>query len=78
MTVGDAISKWSGNLRGTVPGYASDTVITPEMIRDPAFAIPFMKAIAAGEASPGTYPMSERDWQKAYGMFTGNYPAEGR
>jgi hypothetical protein len=72
-TVGDAISKWSGNLRSTIPGYPSSMVITPEMIRDPAFAIPFMRAIAGGEAS-GAYPMSERDWQKAHGMFTGNYP----
>ncbi len=65
MTVRGAISKWSGGGRAAVPGYSGSTVITPEMARDPAFSIPFMKAVAAGEA-PGKYPMSDEQWTQAH------------
>lgn len=70
MSVGDAIGKWSGGGRRDVPGFNTDTVITREMMRDPAFAIPFMKGIAGGEA-PGQYPMTGEQWAQAHNMFTG-------
>lgn len=68
MTIGGAISKWSGGGRGSVPGYNSSQIITPEMARDPDFMIPFMKAIAAGEA-PGNYPMDDAQWQQAFRWY---------
>lgn len=76
MNVGNLIYKWSGGSRSTIPGYSSDTVITQDMINDPNFAIPFLKAIAGGEA-PGNVAMSPQDWQQAHDMFTGSYPGPG-
>jgi uncharacterized protein (TIGR02594 family) len=68
MTIGDAMRKWSGGSRA-VPGplgnYDPKTVITPEMMQDPQFAIPFMKAVASGEAR-GRYPMSDAQWEQAH------------
>ena len=70
MPIREAARKWSGGSRDSVPGFAGDTVITKEMMRDPAFAVPFVQAIARGEA-PGRYPMSDEQWTQAHGMFTG-------
>jgi hypothetical protein len=72
MTIGAAMRKWSGGSRG-VPGpggknYDPNIVITKEMLNDPGFAVPFMKAIASGEA-PGKYPMDEAQWQQAHRWF---------
>src|SRR5262245_1288216 len=72
MPIGAAINKWSGGGRGTVPGYDPNQRITPEMTRDPDFMVPFMKAVASGEA-PGRYPMSDEQWRQAYTWY-----AQGR
>jgi hypothetical protein len=76
MPVSAAISKWSGGSRSDVPGYDPSAVITPEMVRDPKFAIPFMQAVAGGEA-PGKYPMSPEQWQLAHQWFTQGGPGPG-
>jgi hypothetical protein len=64
---------WSDHMRHSVPGYPDNMVLTQEMMRNPDFAIPFLQQHIKGEAG-GTYPMSERDWRMAHGMFTGQYP----
>jgi uncharacterized protein (TIGR02594 family) len=73
MKIGDALQKWSGSKRGAPPGYDPNQVITKEMVNDPNFAIPFMKAVAKGEA-PGNYPMSERQWRQAHDWYRAGKP----
>jgi hypothetical protein len=68
MPLGSAIFKWSGGGRNAVPGYDPRQVITPQMARDPNFMIPFMKAVASGEA-PGRYPMSDEQWRQAFDWY---------
>jgi len=76
MTVGNAIQKWSGGGRGTVPGFDSNQVITPEMASDPNFMIPFMKSVTRGEA-PGRYPMDDPQWQQAFRWYQSGGVPEG-
>ena len=71
-TIAQAMRTWSGGSRA-VPGpggknYDPNTIITKEMVRDPNFAIPFMKAVASGEA-PGKYPMDDAQWAQAHRWF---------
>jgi hypothetical protein len=83
MTVADAIRKWSGGnfsepyaqyLTKNVPGLSLDTVLTPDKLRDPSFAVPFARASASWEAGR-PYPMTDEQWQKAHSMaFGGNDP----
>lgn len=68
MTVGAAGAKWTGNNGFGVPGYDPKMVVTRDMMADPNFAIPFMKAIASREAG-GPNPLSNEDWNKAHDMF---------
>jgi hypothetical protein len=68
MTIGAAMKKWSGDSRGTVPGFDSRTRITPQMLNDPKFMVPFHKSITSGEA-PGKYPMDEAQWQQAFKWY---------
>jgi len=78
MTVADAIKKWSGgNSVGTYlqvlkrdAGIDGATVLTKEMIADPAVAIPLAKAMATQEAGK-PYPMSDAHWAAAHQRFTG-------
>jgi CHAP domain len=78
-TVAQAMKMWSGGSR-SVPGpggkpYDPNMVITPEMARDPAFAVPFMKALTSGEGR-GRYPMSDAQWQQAHQWaLAGQVPA---
>lgn len=72
-TVGDAISRWSGGGRNTVPGFDASQRITPEMTRDPDFMIPFMKAVSRGEA-PGRYPLTDEQWRQAYTWYASGKP----
>jgi hypothetical protein len=78
MTVRDAMKKWSGGFRD-IPGpggnYDPNMVITKEMTQDPSFMVPFMKAIASGEA-PGNYPMTDDQWQQAFKWYSqGSVPS---
>ena len=75
MTIGGALQKWSGGGRGAPPGYDPNQVITPEMLNDPKFMIPFMKAITAGEA-PGKYPMTDEQWKQAYEWYQAGKPLD--
>jgi hypothetical protein len=43
------------------------------MTRDPNFMIPFMQAIASGEA-PGRYPLSHAQWQQAFDWYSKGSP----
>lgn len=65
IPLGQALHKWSGGSRGAPKGYDPNMIVTPEMMRDPNFAVPLMKAITAGEA-PGKYPMDDPQWQQAH------------
>jgi hypothetical protein len=70
-TIAKAMEQWSGGYR-TMPGpggrYNPNQVITPEMTRDPNFMIPFMQAVASGEA-PGRFPMDPQQWQQAFEWY---------
>lgn len=78
MTLGDAIRKWSGG--NSSPAYAArvsnatgvslDTPLTPEMINDPNFAIPFAKSAASWEAGRD-YPMTDEQWREAHKLAGG-------
>jgi hypothetical protein len=79
MTVADAIRKWSGGnfsqayadyLTKNVPGLTLDTVLTPDKLSDPAFAVPFAKASASWEAGR-SYPMTDEQWANAHRMSLG-------
>jgi hypothetical protein len=71
-TVGSVMEKWSGGYRG-VPGPAGDYPpnmrITREMLNDPNFMIPFMKAVASGEAAGGHKVLSQAQWEQAYDWY---------
>jgi hypothetical protein len=67
-TIGAIGRTWTGNSRVGVPGYNPTTVVTPQMMRDRDFMIPFMKAIASGEA-PGSYPMDQAQWNQAFDWY---------
>ena len=73
LPISQAISRWSGGSRAAVPGFDPSTVITPEMMRDPRFVVPFVRAIASGEA-PGQYPMSDAQWQQAFNWYKAGKP----
>lgn len=78
LTLGDAIRKWSGG--NSSPAYANrvaqatgvslDTPLTPDMINNPAFAIPFAKSAASWEAGQD-YPMTDDQWAEAHRLAGG-------
>lgn len=68
LTVGQIGSKWTGGNGSGVPGYDPKMVVTKEMMADPNFAIPFMKAIASREAGQSN-TIPDSDWMKAHEMF---------
>jgi hypothetical protein len=79
LTVADAIRKWSGGnfsepyaayLTKNVPGLTLDTVLTPEKLQDPAFAVPFARASASWEAGR-PYPMTDEQWTNAHRLAFG-------
>jgi hypothetical protein len=76
LTIDQAMRKWSGGSRA-VPGplghYDPRTVITEDMLNDSNFMIPFMKAVASGEA-PGRYPMTQEQWDRAFEWYRAGKP----
>ncbi len=67
MTVGSAITKWSGSHRSQVPGYDPNMIITAEMAKDPAFMKPFFRTMQKAEA--GKEWMSKSQLDQAYDMY---------
>jgi hypothetical protein len=81
MTIRDAMTRWSGGYR-TMPGpagkYDPNTVITREMVNDPKFAVPFLQAIASGEAPGGEKVLTAEQWKTAHDWFlAGGAPKAG-
>ena len=69
LTIGAVQVKWSGQHRAAIPGYDSNTVITPEMVRDPEFMLPFMKIMADAEAPRGSRVLSDAQWREAFDLY---------
>lgn len=73
LSVRAAIAKWSGENSAVTyaqrvnreTGVDSETILTHEMIRDPAFAIPLARAMAHVEAGK-PYPMDDHEWADAH------------
>jgi hypothetical protein len=73
-TIGQIGRTWTGGAKGGVIGYNPNTVVTAQMMRDPAFMIPFMQAIARNEG--GVFPMSDAQWGQAFDWYmAGGVPA---
>lgn len=80
-TLKAAIAKWSGGNSSKAyaarisraTGVGLNEVITHEMLRDPAFAVPFAMEMANHEMG-GQYPMTADDWAAAHGMFLAGSP----
>jgi hypothetical protein len=68
MPLGAAGAKWTGQHGFGVPGYDPKMIVTPEMMKDPAFAIPLMKAMAAREAGRPS-PLTDDQWAAAHKLF---------
>lgn len=66
LTIGDAQKRWSGGARGDIAGFDSNTVITPDMVKDPNFMVPFMKAMADAEAPNGSKHLTDEQWNQAF------------
>lgn len=81
LPLGQAISRWSGNNSSPqyvqavskATGISPDTVITPELLKNPDVAIPLAKAMAKQEAG-ADYPMTDDQWKSAHGMAFGDAP----
>jgi hypothetical protein len=69
MTVAGALLKWSGGGRTTAPGFDPNLVLTPELLQNPSFMIPFMQSVASGEAPGKQYPMDPAQWEQAFRMY---------
>lgn len=75
MPLTDAIRKWSGgnssdayaNSVAQAIGIKPTDVLTPEILSDPARAVPFAKAMARIEAGRD-FPMSDDQWMAAHQM----------
>lgn len=73
MTIGAAGKKWTGSNGFGVPGYDPNKVLTRDLLNDPTFMIPFMKAIAAREAGRKS-PLTDDQWRRAFQAFqSGKY-----
>jgi hypothetical protein len=68
MKIGAAGTRWTGSNGFGVPGYDPNKVLTHEMLNDPAFVIPFMKAIAGREAGRKS-PLTDDQWMRAFKAF---------
>ncbi len=78
MPLNAAIAKWSGGNSSPqysariaqATGISPNTVITPQMLQDPKFAVPFAKAMAQWETGK-PYPLSDNQWADAHRMSLG-------
>lgn len=68
MQFGAAGKKWTGSNGFGIPGYSDETMLTADMVDDPAVAVPIMKAIARREAGEDS-PLTETEWRAAHAMF---------
>ncbi|WP_316199371.1 peptidoglycan-binding domain-containing protein [Bradyrhizobium sp. SZCCHNS2002] len=68
MKIGEAGTKWTGAHGFGVPGYDPDSLLTREIVENPAQAIPLLKAIADRESGKGNN-LSEEQWRQAHKMF---------
>jgi len=77
MTIGAAGTKWTGGNSSGGPGYAPNKLLTQEILNDPSFMIPFMKAIAEREAGRKS-PLTDDQWTRAFKAYqTGKFsPAD--
>jgi hypothetical protein len=74
----EAIRKWSGGNASDAyvasiakrTGLSPDAVLSPELLADPARAIPLAKAMAAHEAGQD-YPMTDEQWGSAFQRANG-------
>jgi hypothetical protein len=74
MPIGTAGVKWTGGNGFGVPGYDPHTILTRELLNDPAFMIPFLKAIGRREAGKDS-PLTDDQWLAAFNAFrAGKYP----
>ena len=69
MTISSIQKTWSGQHRAALPGYPPNTRVTTEMAHDPAFMVPFMKAMADAEAPHGSSVMTDAQWKQAFDMY---------
>ena len=77
-TVKDAITKWCGGFYASTYlkvleqncGVTKDTVLTAELVRNPAVAVPLAKAMALQEAGK-PYPMTDDQWLSAHELAFG-------
>src|SRR5215470_3652973 len=68
MAIGAAGTKWTGAHGFGVPGFNPDSILTAQMLDDPAQAIELLKAIAARESGSGNN-LNDEQWRQAYEMF---------
>lgn len=77
-TVRQAITKWCGgfyastylNVLAQNSGVTADTMLTPELIRNPDVAIPLAKAMALQEAGR-PFPLDDDGWRRAHQLAFG-------
>jgi hypothetical protein len=78
MPLGQAIAKWSGGNSSSAyasqiarqAGLSPDAVLTPEMLKDPALAVPLARGMAGWEAGKQS-PLSDEQWRQAHSLATG-------
>ena len=78
MPLDQAIKKWSGNnsaeeytkLVTDTTGLSSDTVLTPDLLKNPEVAIPLAKAMAKQESGREN-TLSDSDWAQAFTKYAG-------
>lgn len=79
MTLGQFVNKWGGGhdpagyaqVIAQRTGLSPNTVITPEMMKNPKIAVPLAQAMAYHEAGK-PYPLSTDQWTQAHSRAFGN------
>lgn len=82
MTIQAAIIKWCGGFYAksylgvleAKAGITASSLLTKDLLADPAFAVPLAKAMAFQEAGQD-YPMTDDDWLEAHQMAFGKVAA---
>lgn len=78
MPLSAAIAKWSGGNSSAAyaarisnaTGIPLNAVLTPDMLRNPAVAVPLARTAADWETG-GRYPMTDEQWQAAHSLAFG-------